>query len=181
MARLQGPWYPAEQVRTEAQQQADRLREQLETTTTFQDNAAGITNTSPTAAQSGRDENNAMYMAIDQLFGEFAFFVRHTLLATSTNEDLMLLNRSEMNNNKETNKNDERIKKEIEDSKIHIIQLLEAAMNNDGNWPESERLMRLKHIVSKLNEDKPENFQEAWHHPDKKFRTNWRERDQERV
>jgi Reverse transcriptase (RNA-dependent DNA polymerase) len=51
---------------------------------------------------------------------------------------------------------------------------LDATIRNDSKMKESDRLIKMKHIVSKLKGDIPENFQDAYNHPDEKLRAKWR-------
>ena len=70
---------------------------------------------------------------------------------------------------------DEQFKKEVDDSEEHIIDLLDKTIENQDNLSEHYRLTKLKHIVSQLKDNLPENFQEAYNHPDPKIRAKWRE------
>ena len=63
---------------------------------------------------------------------------------------------------------------EVNGSNKHIIDLLDETIRNDNKLKESDRLIKLKHIISKLKDDMPENFQQAYNHPDEKIRTKWR-------
>ena len=47
-------------------------------------------------------------------------------------------------------------------------------MNKEIDLPEKERELEIKSIVRELKDTKPEKFEQAYHHPDKKFRNRWR-------
>ena len=50
---------------------------------------------------------------------------------------------------------------EVNGSNKHIIDLLDETIRNDEKLKESDRLIKLKHIISKLKDDMPENFQQS--------------------
>jgi hypothetical protein len=154
----------AEKVLDEAQQQEQALNEQLppEDENTGQQEAEN--------AQSGRD--NASFMmdkTLDQLFGNFAFFVCKTMMEPSNDQDI------ELENAPMIDKNKTKLMTEVNNPKKHIIDLLDKTVRNDNKMSESDRLIKMKHIISKLKANIPETFQQAYNHPDEKIRTKWRE------
>lgn len=48
-------------------------------------------------------------------------------------------------------------------------------IKNKDKLPESERSIWLKHIVSKIKENLPANYTEAFDHPDTRFKKKWRD------
>ena len=113
-------------------------------------------------AQSGRDMTSAAFdPTIEHLFGDFALFVQEHMLEDPTIKmDAFPKFQEDMN---------ETLKKEVDKSEEHIIDLLDRTILNTEKLSESDRLMKLKHIVSKLKDDLPESFQEAYNHPDPKI------------
>ena len=122
-----------------------------------------------TAAPSGRDVANLSVDAMmDQLsFGDFALFVREVLL---DDRDEIQVEEPPKMNDAET-----KYLNEVNNTKKNLVDLLDETIRNDKKMAESERLILLKHIISKLKEDLPDSFQEAWNHPDLKIRAKWRE------
>ena len=148
----------AEKVLDEAEQQAQGLNEQLVRASVVEELED---------AQSGRDKASiVMDETMDQLFGDFALFVRETMMKE---QDI------EMEDTPPMDDNEEKLLKEVNNSKQHLIDLLDETIQNDKKLKESDRLIKLKHIISKLKEDIPENFQQAYNHPDEKIRAKWRE------
>ena len=47
-------------------------------------------------------------------------------------------------------------------------------MMNEYRIGSFDCLIKLKHMVSKSKEEVPENFQDAYNHPDEKIRAKWR-------
>jgi hypothetical protein len=96
-------------------------------------------------AQSGRD--NASFMmdkTLDQLFGNFAFFVRKMMMEPSNDQDIELENTPMMD------KNQTKLMTEVNNSKNHIIDLLNEMIRNDNKMAESDCLVKMKHIISNV-------------------------------
>ena len=162
LARLGGTFYNAEadaileESKAQEQQLEERLTENAESGETAE-----------SAAQSGRDMATfGLEQTIDQLFGDFALFVRDAMMESVDPEVKM----------EEPVKNDREMElfNQVKNSKTHLVDLLDATIRNDERMKESDRLIKLKHIVSKLKEEMPESFQEAYNHPDEKLRAKWR-------
>jgi hypothetical protein len=141
MANLSGPGIyknpVAEKVLDEAQQQEQALNEQLPP----EDEDMGEQETEN--AQPGRD--NASFMmdkTLDQLFGDFAFFVRETMMESSNDQDIELENAPIMD------KNETKLMTEVNNSKKHIIDLLDKTIRKDNKMAELDRLIKMKHISS---------------------------------
>jgi hypothetical protein len=154
----------AEKVLDEAQQQEQALDKQLPP----EDEDTGEQEAE--SAQSGRD--NASFMmdkTLDQLFGDFAFFVCETMMESSNDQDIELENTPMMD------KNETKLMTEVNNSKKHIIDLLDKTIRKDNKMAEPGCLIKMKQIISKLKDDISETFQQAHNHPDEKIRTKWRE------
>ena len=150
----------AERVLNEAVQQEQALNEQLGVIEPVDNNPESNN------AQSGRDMASFGFdQTIDQLFGDFAFFVRESMME----QDI------EMEDAPGIDVQEKKLLEEVNNSKLHIIDLLDETIRNDKKLKESDRLIKLKHIISKLKEDMPDNFQQAYNHPDEKIRAKWRE------
>ena len=67
---------------------------------------------------------------------------------------------------------------EEEESKVrsndHILDYLEKLIRNKVKMNERERTIEIKRIIQNLKNEKPETFEEAYYHPDLKFRLRWR-------
>jgi hypothetical protein len=118
MANLSGPGIyknpVAEKVLDEAQQQQQALDEQLPP----EDEDTGEQETEN--AQSGRD--NASFMmdgTLDQLFGDFIFFVCKTMMESSNDQVI------ELENAPILDQNETKLMTEVNNSKKHIIDLLD--------------------------------------------------------
>jgi hypothetical protein len=154
----------AEKVLDEAQQQEQALDEHLppENEDTGEQDMEN--------AQLGRDSASfVMDKTLDQLFGNFAFFVCETMMESSNDQDIELENAPIMDKNKT------KLMTEVNNLKKHIIDLLDKAIRNDNKMAELDHLIKMKHIILKLKDDIPEAFQQAYNHPDEKIRTKWRE------
>jgi hypothetical protein len=110
-----------------------------------------------------------MEETLDQLFGDFAFFVCETMMESLNDQDIELENAPIMDKNKM------KLMTEVNNSKKHIIDLLDETIRNDNKMAESDCLIKMKHVILKLKEDILETFQQAYNHPDEKIRTKWRE------
>jgi hypothetical protein len=168
MARLSGTGIytnpVAENVLDEAQQQEQALDKQLPP----EDEDIGQQDMEN--AQLGRDNVSFMMdKTLDQLFGDFAFFVCETMMKPSNDQEIELENAPMMDKNKT------KLMTEVNNSKKHIIDLLKEMIRNDNKMAELDCLIKMKHIISKLKDDIPEIFQQAYNHPDEKIRTKWRE------
>ena len=122
--------------------------------------------TAESAAQSGRDmaRFGMEEMTIDQVFSnDYAFFVQDAIMENVDPEKM-----------EEPVKSDREMElfNEVKNSKTHLVDLLDSTIRNDERLAELDRL--IKHIVWKLKEEVPENFQDAYNHPDGKIRAKWR-------
>ena len=163
LRQLEDAWSPATALRKEAEQQLARFDES--NIETIDDDAQSGREGDESSAEYTAYASGAIFSAIDHLFGEFALFVRDNSLRNHEIE----LERSQLDSV------DERMKKKVADSKMHIVDLLDSTIKNEERMSEPERLAQLKHVVSKLKEDLPETFREAYDHPDEKLRKKWRD------
>ena len=147
MASLSGPGIyrnpVAETVLNEARQQEQALKNQLPPVEDEhnQDNE-NEDNNEVNNAQSGRDMASfGLDGTIDQLFGDFALFVRENLMDQENHSNV------EVETVPEVDDNETKLLLEVNTSKQHIIDLLDETIRNDRKMKESDRLIKLKHIV----------------------------------
>jgi hypothetical protein len=158
LLRLGSTFYlKADIILEESRRQEQQFNEQMP------DNNNTESETAESTTQSGRDMATfGLEEMIDQLFAsDFAFFVCDAMMEMQKeNQDPEVKMEEQVKNNKEL-----RLFNEVKNSKTHLVDLLDATIRNDLKMKESDCLIKLKHIVSKLKEDIPENFQEAHNHP----------------
>ena len=105
----------------------------------------------------GRD---AASVAINHLFGDLAFFCRDSLLQQpdvafhSDSEEYAIL--------------------KARLSKLHILDGLDYLNDEKNTVTEATRSGMLREYVQQLKGMLPANYDDAWNHPDKKFRVRWR-------
>ena len=106
-------------------------------------------------SQTGREE--AGNAAFARMFGELGCIARETLLDSTAFVTT------------ETNA----VKKRIE--QLHLLDKLDFVNDESNEMDEVVRQNILRELVQELKNVLPKGFQEAYNHPDEKFRERWRE------
>ena len=112
------------------------------------------------AAEDDRLGRDATTMAINQLFGDLAFFCRNKFMQEP---DIALYS---------DNKEYKDLKTKL--LKLHILDGLDYLNDEKNNMKEDTRAGLLREYVQELKGMLPNSYDEAWNHPDEKFRKRWR-------
>ena len=103
-----------------------------------------------------------MNHTIDNLFGDLSFVAWDNFMEEVPSEEAALSVSEDLRG---------RLKE------MHILDRLDW-INEDDNWDKTTMEMRgnlLRECVQELKDNLPTNYEEAWNHPDEKFRKRWRE------
>jgi hypothetical protein len=144
MRRLGGSWF-----NPLPEQVIDNATKQMEE----------IRNATTPDAPLGRDEVDEVQAfaikTMSHLFGDFAFYTR----------DKMVFPKPKVSGGGGWR---EKL------SKMHILDVLDMLNDEKFMIPSGERAELLREIVLKLKSALPKSYEEAWNHPDPKFRERWR-------
>lgn len=110
-----------------------------------------------TGDQLGRDTTS---IAINHLFGDLAFFCRDSILQQL--EVVLYSDSTEYSN----------VKAKL--SKLHLLDGLDYLNDSNNSMKEDTRASLLREYVQELRDMLPSSYDEAWNHPDPKFKGKWR-------
>ena len=110
-----------------------------------------------TGDQLGRDTTS---IAINDLFGDLAFFYRDSILQKL--EVVLYSDSTEYSN----------VKAKL--SKLHLLDGLDYLNDSNNSMKEDTRASLLREYVQELRDMLPSSYDEAWNHPDPKFKGKWR-------